>query len=206
MLVEQIMQSNLVTVTSRASLAEARSLTSRRGIRHVLVVDDGRLVGIVSDRDLKATRGEPVVGDIMTRGVITVAPDAPVEEAGRVMVSEQISALPVMLGARLVGIVTETDVLRLFVRALGAMEPSSRLDVALGPERDDLADVIRTVESTGTRISSVLTLAAPGGRREAVIRVATIDPRNAVTALAASGHLRDDWRGGDRGDGALHRS
>jgi acetoin utilization protein AcuB len=188
MLVEHIMRSSPVTVTPDASLAEARGLTLERGIRHVLVVDDGRLAGIVSDRDLKAARGEPVVGDIMTRAVITVSPDAPVEEAARIMVRERISALPVTLDERLVGIVTETDVLRLFVVALGTMEPSSRLDVTLGPDRDALADVIRIVESAGTRISSVLTLATPDGRREVVIRVGTIDPRAAVSALAANGY------------------
>jgi acetoin utilization protein AcuB len=195
MLVQHIMQRSPITVAPGASLGEARDLTLERGIRHLLVVDDGRLVGIVSDRDLKGARGEPAVGDIMTRAVIAVAPDAPVEEAGHLMVREKISALPVTLGERVVGIVTETDVLRLFVRALGATEPSSRLDVALGPGREALADVIGIVESTGMRISSILTLSAPGGGREVVIRIPTIDPRAAVTALAASGYApATRWR------------
>lgn len=112
----------------------------------------------------------------MTRGVIPVAPDAAVEDAGRLMVGEKLSALPVMRGDRPIGIVTGTDVLRLFVRALGATEPSSRLDVQVGPDRSVLADVVRIVESTGTRISS--------------------NPASAVHALAANGYaLRTPWRG-----------
>lgn len=196
MLVEQIMQSTLVTVASQTTLTEARRLTRQRGIRHLVVVDGGRLVGIISDRDLKGATGEGPVGDIMTRGVITVAPNAAVEDVGRLMVGEKISALPVMRGDRPIGIVTETDVLRLFVRALGATEPSSRLDVQLGPDRSALADVVRIVESTGTRISSIMTLEGPDGGREVVIRVPTINPASAVHALAANGYaLTTPWRG-----------
>jgi acetoin utilization protein AcuB len=111
MLVEQIMQSTLVTVTPETTLAEARRLTRQRGLRHLLVVEHDRLVGIVSDRDLRGATGDPAVSEIMTRAVLTVVPNTPVEEAGRLMVHEKISALPVMLGDRLVGVVTETDVL-----------------------------------------------------------------------------------------------
>jgi acetoin utilization protein AcuB len=195
MLVEHIMQSTLVTVTPEATLSEARRLTRQRGIRHLLVVESGHLAGIVSDRDLKGATGEGTVGDIMTRAVITVAPDAAVEDAARLMVREKISALPVMRGDGPIGIVTETDVLRLFVRALGATEPSSRLDVQLGPDRTALADVVRIVESTGTRISSIMTLESPDGGREVVIRVPTINPASAVQALAANGYaLATPWR------------
>lgn len=195
MLVEQIMQSTLVTVTPETAFPEALRLTRQRGVRHLLVVDHDRLVGIVSDRDLKGAVGAPAMREIMTPDVTTVAPNAPVEEAGRLMVHEKISALPVTLGGRLLGIVTETDVLQLFVRALGAAEPSSRLDVALGPDRAALADVVRLVEDTGTRISSIMTLASPDGRREVVIRVPTINPLAAVRALGASGYsVATPWR------------
>jgi len=132
----------------------------------------------------------------MTRVVITVAPDAPVEDAGRLMVHEKISALPVMRRDQPTGIVTETDVLRLFVRALGATEPSSRLDVQLGSGRSALADVVRIVESTGTRISSIMTLESPDGGREVVTRVPTINPASAVHALTANGYvLTTKWHG-----------
>jgi predicted transcriptional regulator len=196
MLVEQIMQSTLVTVTPETTLAEARRLTRQRGIRHLLVVEHDRLVGIVSDRDLRGATGDPAVSEIMTRAVLTVVPNTPVEEAGRLMVHEKISALPVMLGDRLVGVVTETDVLQLFVRALGATEPSSRLDIKVGPDRAALADVVRIVEATGTPISSIMTLGGPDGSREVVIRVPTINPAAAVRALVANSYsLTTPWRG-----------
>lgn len=93
MLVEHVMQSTLVTVTPETTLPEALRLTRRRGIRHLPVVEHARLVGIVSDRDLKGAMDAPAMREIMTRAVMTVAPNAPVEEAARLMVHEKISAL-----------------------------------------------------------------------------------------------------------------
>lgn len=186
-------------------------MTRQRRIRHLPVVEGGELVGIVSDRDLKRAKASPAtsleahelthllnrltMAEIMTRRVITVAPMVPVEEAARVMVREKISALPVIEEGRLVGIVTETDVLELFVKAMGAEEPSSRLDVVLGERRSALAEVVRTVEEAGVPIASIMTLVSPAGLKEAVIRVGTINPGPAVQALHGRGYaVRQPWR------------
>lgn len=212
MLVQDIMQADLFTITPETRLPEALRLVQRRGVRHLPVVENGNLVGIVSDRDLKRAMPSAATslsaqelnylldrvkaGEFMTRGVITIAPMFPVEEAARIMVTEKISALPVTEGGRLVGIVTETDVLRLFAKAMGALEPSSRLDVLLGDRPAGLAEVIQIVEGAGTPISSVMTLAGRGSAKEAVIRVATINPGAAIKALEAKGYtVRDSWRG-----------
>ena len=211
MLVERIMQPRLVTVTSDTPLVRAAGLMRERGVRHLLVVDDGALIGIVSDRDVKQAMTSPATGldapelgrladqlplrEIITRDVITVPPNLPVEEAARTMAREKISALPVTLSGRLLGIVTETDVVRLFVEALGAAEPSSRIDVTLSGEQS-LADVIRIVEGAGARPSGIMTLAGRDGAKEVVIRVATIDPGRAIKALEAQGYaVADSWRG-----------
>jgi CBS domain-containing protein len=211
MLVEQIMRSEVVTVTPATPLPQALDLMRHRGVRHLPVVEDGRLVGIVSDRDLKRAMASPAtslavhelhdllarlpMSEIMTRAVITVPPNVPVEDAARLLALEKISALPVTLEGRLLGIVTETDVLQLVVRALGAGEPSSRLDVRLGPARSALADVVQIVEGTGLSISSIMTLVGADGTREVVIRVPTIDPRPAVHALEAKGYsVTTPWR------------
>lgn len=212
MLVQDIMQPSVITVTPRTTLPEALRLVQQRGIRHLPVVDEGRLVGIVSDRDLKRSMASPATGlerhelayllervtlaDIMTRAVITIAPMFPVEEAARVMVREKISALPVTEAGRLVGILTETDVLDLFVRAMGAGEPSSRLDVTLGDRPSALTEVVDTIEGAGAPIASVMTLKNRAGLKEAIVRVATINPTRAVQALAGRGYtVRDSWRG-----------
>ena len=128
--------------------------------------------------------------------VITVGPMDTVEEAARLMATQKISALPVTEGGRLVGIVTETDLLALFVRAMGVLEPSSRLDVILPAPEVPLGDVVQAVEGAGVRIVSLMTMRGPGGEREVVLRVATINPEPAVAALQARGYrVRDADRG-----------
>lgn len=210
MLVRDVMQSTVTTITTKTTLPEAVRLLRERGIRHLPVVEDGELVGIVSDRDLKRAMASDAttlagsalaavldalaVRDIMTRAVIVAGPDFPVEEAAGMMVRKKISALPVMEGGRLVGIVTETDILQLFVRALGATEPSSRLDVVLDARPSALAEAVRTIEATGASVASVVSLVNRAGFREAVVRVATIRPGPAVRALKANGfRVRNAW-------------
>jgi acetoin utilization protein AcuB len=211
MFVQDVMQAKVVTVTPRTTLPEAIRLASHVGVRHLPVVEGGRLVGIVSDRDLKRAMASSATSlevhelyyllarvsmeEIMTRAVITVGPTAPVEEAARLMAQEKIGALPVTEGERLLGIVTETDVLRLFVGAMGAGEPSTRLDVALGERPSALGDVVRTIESAGATVSSIVTLPSPNGARTAAVRVRTINAGPVVRALETAGFTaREAWR------------
>jgi acetoin utilization protein AcuB len=212
MLVRDIMQTHPVSATPETRLPHLLRLLQRRGFRHLPVLDGGKLVGIISDRDLKQsmisaasmTEGrerdrlldELTAGQIMARAVVTIGPMFGVDEAARLMATRKISALPVTEGDQLVGIVTETDVLQLFVRAMGVLEPSSRVDVILRDQTAGLGDVVRAVEEAGSRISSVMTLAMPTGEREVVLRLATINPGPAVKALEARGYVvRDAGRG-----------
>jgi acetoin utilization protein AcuB len=211
MLVQDVMQTKLFTVTPETTLPEALRLTAQRGVRHLLVLDGERLIGILSDRDLKRAMASSAtslevhelnyllerlpVREFMTGAVITIGPTWPIEEAARLMVLEKIGALPVTDGERLVGLVTETDVLHLFVRALGAGEPSSRLDIVLGDRPHALAEVARTVDEAGAEISSLVTLTGGPGLKEAVVRVRTINPRPIVSALERRGFTaREAWR------------
>jgi acetoin utilization protein AcuB len=212
MLVQDVMHTSVVTITPDTTLPEAIRLAGQRGVRHLPVVEDGQLVGIVSDRDLKRAMASPAtsldvrelnylldrlrVAEIMTRTVITTGAMFPVEEAARVMVQEKIGALPVTEGGRLVGIVTETDVLDLFVRAMGAREPSTRLDVALPDRPSALTEVVQAIEGASATISSIVTLPGVSGAKEAVIRVRTINPARAIKALEERGYaVREAWRG-----------
>jgi acetoin utilization protein AcuB len=211
MLVQDVMQTKLYTVTPETTLPEAVRLTGQRGVRHLPVLNGERLVGILSDRDLKQAMASPAtsleahelrylldrlhVGEIMTRSVITIGPMSPIEDAARLMMLEKIGALPVTDGDRLVGLVTETDVLRLFLRAMGAGEPSTRLDVVLGNRPHALAEAVQVVEAAGADISSIVTLASEGGFKEVVFRVRTINPAPVIWALEARGFTaREAWR------------
>jgi len=128
----EIMSRGLITVDKNASLRRARRILDRHRIRHLLVMDGKRLVGIVTDRDLRQAApssksplttsereefmDELKVAEVMSRKLITASPDTTVREAARVMVSEKIGCLPVVNGNQLVGIVTETDLLEVLVR------------------------------------------------------------------------------------------
>lgn len=133
MQVKDWMSPSPVTVPPETSVSEARELMQRRRIRHLLVTEDEELVGIITDRDIRLTLPSPAtslsvwelnyllakltVGEVMTRRVITVGPDRPIEDAARLMLEHRIGALPVLEEGRLVGILTETDLLRAFVAA-----------------------------------------------------------------------------------------
>jgi acetoin utilization protein AcuB len=133
MLVDEIAQTDLITVTPEASLATILHLLNRKGVRHLLVVQYGRLVGIISDRDVKSVLAlsSGIEGldhyrtaeQIMTRDPIAIAPTAPIEEAARLMMSARISALPMVQDTRLIGIVTETDLLRILSDVMRTVDP-----------------------------------------------------------------------------------
>jgi acetoin utilization protein AcuB len=212
MLVRDVMQTKVITASPETTLPDALKLVTQRRVRHLPVVDDGGdLIGILSDRDLKRAMASPAtsleahellflldrlrVEEIMTRTVVTIGPTSPVEEAARLMLQDKIGALPVLDEGKLVGIVTETDVLGLFVEALGAGEPSSRLEILLSADLAALGDIVVTIETAGAAISSLVVLKNRKGGPEAIVRVATPDPADAVEALEARGYaVRETWR------------
>jgi acetoin utilization protein AcuB len=134
MKVEALMTTELVTVAPETPILEARRLMLERRIRHLLVCDregvDAKLLGIVTDRDIRLNLASPAtslsvwelnyllarltVGGVMRTALITIGPIRDSREAARIMIQHQIGALPVLDGGRLVGIVTETDILRAY--------------------------------------------------------------------------------------------
>ncbi len=133
MIVRDLMTSAVITALPSMPIFEARDLMRKERIRHLPVITlDGRLVGIVTDRDIRlnlpsqATSlsvweinhllAKLTVDDVMTETVISVGPMRPARDAAQLMVDHQIGALPVEDAGRLVGIVTETDLLRAFIK------------------------------------------------------------------------------------------
>jgi acetoin utilization protein AcuB len=132
MKISDLMTRNLVTVSPDDSVERVVQLFAREGVRHILVLSKERLVGIISDRDIKRALApgrivkkksmnlggvffllEPMlVREIMTRDVVTVIPDLSAQEAAAIMLAERFGALPVVANGKLVGIITETDLLR----------------------------------------------------------------------------------------------
>lgn len=135
-LVAEIMTRNPVTVTPRNAIRTAINLMREGGYRRVPVVDRGRLVGIITDRDLRRAANSPFVvreqwydnfildhievGSCMTPNPLTVEPTASIEDAARLMRSHKIGGLPVVTEGQLVGIITETDLLDFLIEILAA--------------------------------------------------------------------------------------
>jgi acetoin utilization protein AcuB len=134
MTIRELMTGGLITVRRETPVLEARDLMAKEKIRHLLVTDVGcLLVGIVTDRDIRLnlpSRATSLsvweinhlltkltVGEVMTKSVITIGPDRPARDGAQLMLEHKIGALPVMDGGHLVGIITETDIVRAFVRA-----------------------------------------------------------------------------------------
>lgn len=131
MYVRDLMTSAPITVVPSTTVVDAKALMARSHIRHLLVVEDGLLLGIVTDRDIRLNLPSPAtslsvwelsyllarltVDQIMTKAVITVRPDHDARAAARLILEHKIGGLPVLDGRRLVGIVTETDLVRAFV-------------------------------------------------------------------------------------------
>ncbi len=120
------------TVNLRCSIAEAFGIMQSIKVRHLPVLDDGRLVGIVSERDLciaKVAHGiDPTdigVGEVMTRDIYTVEPDTPLEEAARAMVEGRFDSSVVLSRGEVAGIFTTTDALRVLVQARAAEDEQS---------------------------------------------------------------------------------
>ena len=123
-----------VTVRPATPVLEARRMMLERRVRHLLVTEHEKLVGIVTDRDIRLNMPSPAmtlsvwalnyllarltVGEVMTKSVIVVDPQRDAREAATILLSEKIGALPVLEGETLVGIVTETDFLRAFAEFL----------------------------------------------------------------------------------------
>ena len=135
--VGDIMSVPLVTIAPSTSVHEAQALMQQRKIRHLPVLQEGRLVGILSDRDIRLVLPSPAtslsvweirhllnkltVGEVMTYFVMTTAPDCPVTEAVGRMLGHKVGALPVVEDQQVVGTLTRTDVLRAFRRVHAAL-------------------------------------------------------------------------------------
>jgi acetoin utilization protein AcuB len=139
MLIGERMSRPVVTIPPDLPIAEALGLMKREHIRRCPIIDDGKLVGIISDKDLLNASPSPVttlsiwemhyllskitVSEVMTKNVLTVAEDTPIEEAARIMADNKIGGVPVMRDRVVVGIITETDLFKIFLELMPSRPP-----------------------------------------------------------------------------------
>ena len=187
MFVKNYMTVDPVTVSPEDNFHQAMHILRKRGVRHLPVMEKERLVGIVVEKDLLSNQPSPAttlslyeiyslletlrVRQMMSRPVITVDGDCPLEEAARIMVEHKISCLPVMDGETLVGIITETDVFKALVEVLGGKEESLRFTLRMPDKVGQLAKIANRIADAGGNILAVTNSGVKAdGFREVMIK------------------------------------
>jgi acetoin utilization protein AcuB len=171
----------------------AQTLLRYAEFRRLPVVDEnGKLVGIVTDTDLDlffskvpspgVTKRQYRVDQVMTTPVITVPPDYPLEEAAQSMLVHRVGGLPVLEEGKVVGVITETDILAQLVEALGGDIGSLRITVQVPDRPGQFARVAAEIAALNGNISSVLSARA-GDRLNLTMRLQGIETRTVIAAL-----------------------
>lgn len=192
MLVGNRMTKSPITVTPEDNLSLVRQKMDAGGFRRLPVVSAGRVVGIISDRDLREHSGyleRTKVNVAMAERPITVSPGTTLEEAARILLERKIGGMPVIDDDRLVGIITISDVLKAFLHVMGALEDaSSRIDFLLEGEEHGFSEASRIVSREGGEIAGVGTYRARW-QDSAVcyLRLLSGDPERIAKALRARG-------------------
>jgi acetoin utilization protein AcuB len=176
MIVAKRMMRIPVFVDENDSMKKAMDLLKEHGIRHLPVLKDGeKLVGILTERDIKQASPSQAtaleireiyylmdkvkVKQIMTRRPYSISPTAPIEEAALIMRDKKIGCLPVIEEGRLVGILTETDILDSFLESMGVSGPGYRMELVLPNRPGMLFDVLKLMKDFDANIVSVATVA-----------------------------------------------
>jgi acetoin utilization protein AcuB len=169
MLVKERMSRNPITIKPDMPVTEAQALMKREKIHHLPVLEKGeKLMGIVTEKDLLYASPSPAttlsvyemtsllakltVDKVMTHKVVTVSEEVPIEEAARIMADHDIGGLPVMRGATVVGIITESDMFRIFIELFGARQKGVRMSMYIPEQKGMLARITKAIADAGGNI------------------------------------------------------
>jgi acetoin utilization protein AcuB len=174
MLVRERMSRTPVTISGDTPITEALKVMRDNQVRRLPVLDqEGRLVGIVSEKDLLYVSPSPATSlsihemnyllthlktsELMSTQVITVTPETPVEEAARIMADNKIGGLPVIKDGKLAGIITETDIFKVFLEMLGARDKGLRLTLDIPERKGEMARITTAIAELGGNILALST-------------------------------------------------
>jgi acetoin utilization protein AcuB len=201
MLVHERMSKHPITITEDVPINQALQFMRGQKVRRLPVLNKkGELVGIVSERDLLYASPSPVtslsiyelhylvskitVSEVMTRDVITVSEYTPLEEAALIMADNKIGGLPVMRDGKLVGIITESDLFKIFTEILGARDMGVRLSMLVPEQPGILADITRAIADLGGNIISLGTfMGEEPTNRLITVKVADVSEEKLVAAM-----------------------
>ena len=204
MLVRKKMKKDLFTITKEERMTVAKKIMKEKNIRHLPVVDGKKLIGLVTNMDIRKAEASPAtsleirelhylldkltVGEIMTRNVITISPDISIEEATTLLHDNKIGCLPVVEDGNLVGIITENDVMEILIEVMGMKEKGSRVEVIVDDKPGALADITRIIKEHNVNITSLVTdVADEPGKRLVVFKLKTFYFEPIKKALEGAG-------------------
>jgi acetoin utilization protein AcuB len=212
MLVRERMTRNPIFIRPDTPVTEAQALMKREKIHHLPVLDkDEKLVGIVTEKDLlyaspsvattlsvfemTSLLAKLKVEKVMSRDVISIAEDVPLEEAARIMADRGIGGLPIVRGKAVVGIITESDLFRIFIELFGARQKGIRVTVTMPNEKGALAKVTAAVSGVGGNIIALGTyLGEDPSTGRCTVKVDGISREKLVAALTPHVRSVDDVR------------
>lgn len=198
MIVEEIMKTDLITLTKDHTIEEACTLMEAKRIRHLPIVDkENFLIGLVTDRDIRDAMPsrylfnpdqevlKHTLQSLMTTDLITCHSLDFVEEIAALFYEHSIGCLPVVKDKRLVGIVTETDLLHTLITLTGAHQPGSQIEVKVPNKGGMLNQVASIITDRKANISSVLVYPYKQDERYKILvfRVQTMNPIGIIEDL-----------------------
>jgi len=205
MRIKDVMTKNPITADSETLVLDAQKIMKEHNIRRLPIVDKGKLVGIITKHDLLEASPSPAtslsvyelnyllskmkVKDIMKKNPMTLTPDTPFEEALRIGQEKKIGSFPIMDNGKLVGITTESDIIRFVTQVLGIREEGSRITIeGLGGKFGDLERIVSIVNQHHTIILSMMSLPRPEKKDwMIVLRLKTTDPDPIVKDFKKAG-------------------
>ncbi len=212
MLVKERMTRNPITIRPDTPVTEAQAMMKREKIHHLPVMDkDEKLVGIVSEKDLLYASPSPAstlsvyemssllaklrVDKVMSKNLVTVTEDVPLEEAARMMADRGIGGLPILRGGSLVGIITESDLFRVFIELFGARQKGIRASLTVTNVKGTLARVSGAVTNAGGNILALGTfLGEDPSQGRVTLKVDGLSRDALVSALTPVVKSIDDLR------------
>jgi len=188
------MSSDPITINQEATIEQAMDLLRRHYIRHLPVVEDEKLVGWLTDANLRevllpAMIEELTVADVMIHDPITIRVTDSVEKAAQIIVREKIGGLPVLDNGKLVGVITVVDLLNAFLQMVGILRASSRIDVKPLAGKGAVDSISRMIQELDGEIISICLL--PQKSDEGPIysfRLGKCNVEQIIQALEMEGH------------------
>jgi acetoin utilization protein AcuB len=206
MLVHERMTHHPLTVHPDLPVAEAIRLMREEGVNRFPVMErkTNKLIGIVTEKELLYASPSPAtslsiheinyllakltIEKVMSTDLITVGEDTPIEEAARIMVDNDVSALPVMRGSTMVGIITETDLFKTFIELFAAREEGVRLTLLVPEQKGELAKITEAVTEQGGNIITLGTfLGEDLSNRLLMIKIAGVSQDRLISKMKEIG-------------------